>query len=623
MRFLLSTLLIFSLYSGFSESKSIHSKEAEFRDVIVESDKTTYTNPELSLKILSNLKPILDELPTAMKIEFYSKEATNYLMFDKNEMMIESTNLGLALVTNDFESKSVVDLLNYKGTYQNIIGNKGADIYHEQALQMATRIDYKVGILDSLLNLSAYHINLHQFMIGLDYCNRAYEIADATNNKQYIAHSASYMSDIYTLMQEYEDAVEYGMTAIDAYNELGHDISVKSQKYMVSGGLIEIGKYNQALAILDDLLKNKELTSYDYFIIYLTKSFAYEQYGDFDKTEKFVEMAERHFNENFPNKLKVRLELFKLSAYLGNNKLNQARDVLDRLDKKGFVDDSFTNKKNVIRLDKMRSEFYEKQGDYSQSLESYKKYSQNWVSFKELNSANLATELRIKFQSEQLKMNNTKLKHENELSSLRLQQSEQEKKTQLLLIALAVGVVMIISPMLMHQYSLRRKLTIMVNYDSLTRVANRYNLMRKGDELFTKNRRRTINSVMMLDIDNFKSVNDTYGHNVGDEVLKKMAELGKNSVRENDLFGRMGGEEFVVILPNTTLNDAKEVGERIKKNLNSFNWSSIGIEHTVTASIGVSCMSNQDTGGFEKVLSSSDSAMYQAKNSGKNKVCAI
>jgi len=128
-------------------------------------------------------------------------------------------------------------------------------------------------------------------------------------------------------------------------------------------------------------------------------------------------------------------------------------------------------------------------------------------------------------------------------------------------------------------------------------------------------------SVLILDLDHFKKVNDTYGHNCGDAVLKQSAELAKLKVRKNDILARFGGEEFVVILPETDLKAGFELAERIRSAFAgaSFRYESHVLRQTI--SIGVA-QYDPKMQNFSQLLEVADKKLYEAKGSGRNKVSA-
>jgi len=124
-------------------------------------------------------------------------------------------------------------------------------------------------------------------------------------------------------------------------------------------------------------------------------------------------------------------------------------------------------------------------------------------------------------------------------------------------------------------------------------------------------------SVAMIDIDLFKRINDTLGHQVGDRVLKQLAEILRKAVRKNDLVARWGGEEFSLILDATDLKNARIPLERIRRMVEEADF---GIDRKVTISIGFASPSDSQTA--EQLMAAADRALYKAKGSGRNRVCS-
>ena len=125
----------------------------------------------------------------------------------------------------------------------------------------------------------------------------------------------------------------------------------------------------------------------------------------------------------------------------------------------------------------------------------------------------------------------------------------------------------------------------------------------------------------MVDIDHFKRVNDTHGHKTGDVVLQKMSALMQESLREIDVIGRLGGEEFAVLLPETALEEAREVAERLRARVAEEEFVlEEGMPLRVTISVGVATM-KQKSLNIDMLLSVADEALYKAKHAGRNQVC--
>ena len=171
--------------------------------------------------------------------------------------------------------------------------------------------------------------------------------------------------------------------------------------------------------------------------------------------------------------------------------------------------------------------------------------------------------------------------------------------------------------------SVRQTIELAVT-DALTGLQNRRYLDNHLKVLFNRAaaRSRTL-SLCITDIDRFKSVNDTYGHDAGDEVLRQFAARIRSTVRGADLACRYGGEEFVVVMPDTDAVTAAAIAERLRESIerSPFVLKSAGITLNITASLGISCNS-MGAETPEQLLKQADTALYEAKNAGRNRVVA-
>jgi diguanylate cyclase (GGDEF)-like protein len=167
------------------------------------------------------------------------------------------------------------------------------------------------------------------------------------------------------------------------------------------------------------------------------------------------------------------------------------------------------------------------------------------------------------------------------------------------------------------------ELRIQASTDALTGVMSRRAFSEQADrEIARAGRYGSALSCALIDADHFKSINDTYGHGVGDLALEHLASLCSKELRISDCIGRIGGEEFAILLPETELGTAIEVAERLRKIIATTPLD-VGGGRLIrlTASIGVAAYS-QSTKTFDGLLSNADFAMYDAKNSGRNRVAS-
>ncbi|WP_156921456.1 sensor domain-containing diguanylate cyclase [Desulfovibrio inopinatus] len=164
------------------------------------------------------------------------------------------------------------------------------------------------------------------------------------------------------------------------------------------------------------------------------------------------------------------------------------------------------------------------------------------------------------------------------------------------------------------------KLRILATIDDLTGLLNRRQFIELAARALKQSRRYGhALSLMIIDVDHFKEINDTYGHQTGDDALSGLARVFQETFRQVDVIGRIGGEEFACALPETNLNGAICVAERLRASIVDLPLLTVKGSLSVTISIGVAELDDADE-NFEALYSRSDRALYKAKNNGRNRV---
>jgi diguanylate cyclase (GGDEF)-like protein len=174
-----------------------------------------------------------------------------------------------------------------------------------------------------------------------------------------------------------------------------------------------------------------------------------------------------------------------------------------------------------------------------------------------------------------------------------------------------------------NEQQARREIERLAATDPLTQSANRRHFFTIGEQHMTNHTKHNhALALLFLDIDHFKRINDNYGHASGDEVLKVFSAQVRQVLRNDDLLGRLGGEEFAVLLPGLGVEEANIIAERIRSTCASLSVTTEGGVVQFTTSIGVSMATATDT-GLDSVLNRADAALYRAKTGGRNRVvCA-
>jgi diguanylate cyclase (GGDEF)-like protein len=168
----------------------------------------------------------------------------------------------------------------------------------------------------------------------------------------------------------------------------------------------------------------------------------------------------------------------------------------------------------------------------------------------------------------------------------------------------------------------RNRMAELAVLDDLTGLYNvRYLQQRFSEEWKRAERHREPLAIAMIDVDHFKAVNDSHGHDVGDAVLREVSARLRGSVRDTDVVARYGGEEFVVLLPSTQLAGALVVAERIRKSVATRRIETPRARLEITASIGLALYPSRGVSSKDQLLRAADAALYRAKEEGRDRIC--
>jgi diguanylate cyclase (GGDEF)-like protein/PAS domain S-box-containing protein len=200
-----------------------------------------------------------------------------------------------------------------------------------------------------------------------------------------------------------------------------------------------------------------------------------------------------------------------------------------------------------------------------------------------------------------------KRKDESEyIAEIRLQKLNYDGKKQLVVIAQDIT----------QRFHLEDELKKLAMKDSLTGICNRYSINKELDiEIERAKRYKSSFACVMLDIDHFKSINDTYGHDVGDDVLREFSTVISKQIRKSDRLGRWGGEEFILLLPELNREHTVKLTEKLRETIANHLFQDVS---QITVSCGVTIFNQDDT--KKSLLKKADTALYKAKNKGRNKV---
>ncbi|GAA6172190.1 hypothetical protein NBRC116592_18600 [Colwellia sp. KU-HH00111] len=258
--------------------------------------------------------------------------------------------------------------------------------------------------------------------------------------------------------------------------------------------------------------------------------------------------------------------------------------------------------------------------DYNNAYLAKKAFVDEYNNYSDAKRENTVKSLTQKYEIAHKKEANALLDNQNQLKALQIGDVNQQQKDQQRNFILIFCTILLFILLFLRQLRIRHKLLILAKTDNLTGLLNRTELFNKGAKLVElANEKAQPLSVVLFDIDNFKQINDDFGHHIGDLVLKKIAGLVSETMRSRDVFARLGGEEFVAILPNTDMDKAKAIAVRVIEKITQHAFDQEGVNYQLTISIGVANL--QETKAvFDDIIHAADLAMYQAKAKGQNQM---
>jgi len=225
--------------------------------------------------------------------------------------------------------------------------------------------------------------------------------------------------------------------------------------------------------------------------------------------------------------------------------------------------------------------------------------------------------LKVEFDTAAKDKENALLMHENEINQQALAQGRSLRRLQAAVILLSVTLVLVLALLAVHQRRNAMRMKYLALTDELTNMPNRRSVLSRLDPLLRDSQAGTC-ACLIIDVDHFKKINDQFGHPTGDEVLKAVAAAVRELIQEPAFFGRLGGEEFLIVLPRMDMAGAREAAERFREAIMAIDTSRWCPDNRrVTASIGCS-VSNPGADTPSTMLKRADFALYAAKRNGRN-----
>lgn len=435
------------------------------------------------------------------------------------------------------------------------------------------------------------------------------------------------LSDIATSFRRYgdpESAIKYYSKLKELYVKNGNKEQVANVTSDIGIALDEMGEHEQAI--------ENFRSSYQYFkehnlnliaaINATNIAYSLIQLNRLNEAETYLKEAAQEITENEPAAYSF------LKLFLGKIRFQQGRyqEALDELSASENAFRVMHNDRGLIQLLQLKSDIYASLGDLPQAYNTLQQFVVITKKVDDNTSAHQTTELKVKFDTSWIESENKRLIDSQKSKEQELALLEKNKSLQLIILLLTGCILAIVSLFAYKQVHRNRHLQTIALTDYLTQLPNRRHIYAQAELYFQQAlKQQTPLSVIIFDADHFKKINDNFGHEIGDQALLTIAEACQALTADRNLIGRIGGEEFLILLPNTDVNQVWQLAHELQTLITRYGAINLPVELKLTVSAGVATLhpelGKQDD-SFARLLKRADNALYEAKNAGRNCVKA-
>ncbi|MCC5827391.1 diguanylate cyclase [Alkalimonas sp.] len=488
----------------------------------------------------------------------------------------------------------------------------------EAALQYAAQQQHQPLFLQALVVRGSLQLSLVNYVEALHDFLQAYQQAPTDDALLSKGHIAGYIALVYEYRREHALAIPYFEEAVAFHQQQNSPVEVSIALYGLGKAHSQLGDLATGARKLQLSLQLAESAGDDQGVAYAQKELAAIalRQQEPNQAKQLLLQALASFEEanNRYMLLDTQLQLGRIA--LQSNELAAAANYLQQAM-------AYANPEHMpiqhAEVQRLQAEWLSQSGQADQAYQLLKASSQRLAELQREESTQLLHQLRAQYELDSRKLENELLQKELELqhSLLNSQAKHQRLLTVLLFGAIAGSLLLLF--LLARIWWQRKRLHHLAHFDSLTSLPNRhYTLKLLQQQLRLASRHQYPLSIAMLDLDHFKQINDQFGHTTGDQLLRDFATECQQQLRASDVIGRIGGEEFLAILPHTTVDAAAAVLEKLRKNTEQLASRYDAPQMSTTVSIGVCGFSGYDNA--DTLMLNADQALYQAKAKGRNQL---
>ena len=489
---------------------------------------------------------------------------------------------------------------------------------HPYLLKKAEKIESPQLLGDIYEALATSDHNQDSSSNAIKYLLKAYKYYSLSGDSNKLAGVLSSLGSLYVDLGNYEMAIEYFANSLEAVEKTGNQFSKSVILFNIGeahqrAGEIELAKQSldQAKAISSDL-------NDDIGVAWANSSLAEiaVMQGEFETALSFYKEAQDKFQVTGDDLMYFSAKVGEVEAYSKMNRISEALALIKQLEPLREKIGSMYSKE---RYQNILAETLFAAENYKDAYLALKVVLEERERLREIEQAEEVQKFRIQFDSELKESQNQALEIENKLNQERLAQQQQLQILWAVILFLGAFVLVIVIWLLFRQVQHRNRFRDMALLDDLTQAPNRRSILTHASMVFSdavKSERQV--TVCLIDLDHFKQINDTLGHDVGDYVLVAFAKACKESIRRQDRFGRYGGEEWLLLLHDISPLEIKNIFERIRKSINDVDIEGLSSDYTITFSMGCAQFNKSIDSDIKELIKRADAMLYHAKQSGRD-----
>jgi diguanylate cyclase len=476
--------------------------------------------------------------------------------------------------------------------------------------------DSDLGLRATLLTVNAYALN-RQFTEGLRQLEKAMQQLPTVRSKEIRHQGLGVAAVLNQQIGQYRQALDYADRILQDSPDgrtrcLASQVQIESRQFLgllsSDDGLID--------SAIEHCIRQKEFAAANFIRIALARKWV-----DAGETKRAVSLIEKHLKEieraKYPH-LVAEAKAFLAELALEKGDLsaaeNYARGVLSQ-------SASVTSSLPLVKAYRTLYDIAERNGDIKEALRAYQSYAEADKAYlNEVKARELAYQI-VRQETLQKTQQINLLDQQNQVLQLQRKVDQQAAQNNRLIVMLLIVLVASIGYWAFKIKRVQLSLKKMAETDALTGICNRHHFTIRAERALAECARNGEQAALiMYDLDHFKNINDRFGHGTGDWALKEVAEASKGFCRRIDVLGRLGGEEFAILMYGCDLRAAARVAEDCRMRLAQLDTRETGHVFAITGSFGVTS-SMQSGYSLARLLSHADRQLYRAKHLGRNRVC--